>query len=212
MRINLPNQITIGRLFMAIIFFSCLGRYDARAAEPKLWLLDLCAGLFLVAAITDVIDGYLARKHNQVTSFGRVIDPFVDKVLVIGAYAFLAGDGFVDAAGRKISDVAMWMVVVIFGRELLVTSLRGVSEAGGQAFGADVYGKMKMLLQVITVMWVLISLAHPGLGFPGTFIGVLCDRGRPVMVYLTVVVTLLSMGSYLWRARAVLTHTSVATR
>lgn len=200
MKINLPNQITIARLFIAVIFFICLAQFSAR--EPTLWLLDLGAVLFVIAAITDIIDGYLARKHNQVTSLGRILDPFVDKILVIGAYAFLAGDGFVDAEGTKISDVAIWMLVVIFGRELLVTSLRGVTEAEGQSFASNIYGKAKMLLQTITVVYILLTVAHPDS---------LADfaQYRPAILYLTVVVTLLSMLSYLYMARGVLLHASV---
>ena len=202
MKVNLPNQITIGRLIMSIVFFACLAQFDARA--PELWLLDLSVVLFLIAALTDVLDGYLARKHNQETSFGRVIDPFVDKLLVIGAYIFLAGDGFVDADGKKLSDVAGWMVVVILGREFLVTSLRGVTEASGQAFAATVYGKAKMFLQSTTVVWVLLTVAHPD----AVAFAVVC---RPYLVYATVAVTFLSVLPYLRMARAVLAEMSVAS-
>jgi CDP-diacylglycerol--glycerol-3-phosphate 3-phosphatidyltransferase len=201
MKINLPNQITLGRLALSVIFFVCLAQYDARTGG-KVWLLDLSATLFIIAGLTDIVDGYLARKQNQVTSFGRIIDPFVDKILVIGAYIFLAGDGFLDAQGHRISDVTGWMVVVILGRELLVTSLRGVQEAAGHSFAANAYGKAKMLLQSITVGWVLLTLAHPH-WIP------LCTTMRPYMVWLTVVVTLLSVVPYLRMARGVLSQMSV---
>lgn len=201
MKINLPNQITIGRLFLAIIFFICLEQYSAKASEPKAWLMDLSFVLFVIAALTDIVDGYLARKHNQVTSFGRVIDPFVDKILVLGGYIFLAGDGFIDATGRKVTDIAMWMVVVVLGRELLVTSLRGVTEAGGTSFAANVYGKAKMALQSVTVGWILLTVAHPE---PLAFFAKL----RLPLIYLMVVVTVLSGVSYLRMAKGVLSETS----
>lgn len=209
-RINLPNQITILRLVLAVVFFVLLAQYDTRAAVSRPWLLDVAAGLFIIAGLTDVLDGYLARKHNQVTSFGRVIDPFVDKILVIGAYAFLAGDGFINAQGEKISGVAVWMVVVILSRELLVTSLRGVSEASGKSFGANIYGKAKMLLQVVTVVWVLLAVAHPAEP-DSTLLWRFLVGCRPVMLYLTVLVTVMSMIPYLWSARAVLTQTSASS-
>jgi len=200
-RINLPNQITLARLVMAVIFFVCLAQFDARRAVPNVLLLDVCAVLFAVAAITDAIDGYLARRRNQITSFGRVFDPFVDKILVIGAYIFLAGDGFLDPAGRRISDVSGWMVIVILGRDLLVTCLRSATEAAGQDFSANVHGKAKMILQSVTVVWVLLTVAHPEtLAFVVTL--------RPFMVYLTVLVTFLSGFSYLRMARGVLSQTS----
>jgi CDP-diacylglycerol---glycerol-3-phosphate 3-phosphatidyltransferase len=204
MKINLPNQITIARLFMAVIFFICLAQFEARADKPKLWLLDLSAVLFIIAALSDIVDGYLARKHNQVTTFGRVIDPFVDKILVLGAYLFLAGDGFIDKTGQRTSDVAMWMVVVILGRELLVTSLRAATEASGESFAANVYGKVKMALQSTTVGWILVTLAHPH--SLAAF-----ARWRAPLVYLTVVVTLLSVFSYLYMARRLLSETSRST-
>ena len=202
MKINLPNQITIGRLFLAVIFFVCLVQYDAKA--PKAWLMDLSAALFIIAALTDIVDGYLARKHNQVTSFGRVIDPFVDKILVLGAYIFLAGEGFIDPSGRKVTDIALWMVVVILGRELLVTSLRGVTEAAGTAFGANFHGKAKMALQSFTVGWILFTVAHPeSLAFAA--------RLRLPLIYLMVIVTVLSGISYLHAARTLLSETSRPT-
>lgn len=203
MRINLPNQITLGRLILAIVFFVCLAQYDARALVPNARLLDWCTALFLVAAISDVVDGYLARKWNEVTSFGRIIDPFVDKILVIGGYIFLAGKGFVDPGGKMVSDVSSWMLVVILGRELLVTSLRGVTEAGGKAFGATVHGKAKMFLQSLTIVWILVTVAHPE---RSPFL----VQVRPFVVYLMVAVTLLSGASYVRAAKAVLSQTPVS--
>lgn len=199
MKINLPNQITIARLFLAVIFFLCLNQFSIQAEAPRLWLLDLSAGLFIFAAVTDIIDGYIARKTNQITSFGRVIDPFVDKILVIGAYIFMAGDGFVDAEGRSVAFVKDWMVVVILGRELLVTSLRGVTEASGQSFGANAYGKAKMALQSVTVAWVLFHVAHAGAP-------TILRAMTPYLVYAMVIVTFLSAVPYLRMARGVLSE------
>ncbi len=210
LRINLPNRITILRLLLAVVFFVCLAQFEARAAVPRLWLLDVAAALFILAGLTDILDGHLARKYGQITSFGRVIDPFVDKILVIGAYAFLAGDDFVSGDGQNTSGVAVWMVVVILARELLVTSLRGVSEASGKAFGANVYGKAKMLLQVVTVCWVLFALAHP-VQADSSLLWRFLVGCKPVMLYLTVIVTCLSMIPYLWSARAVLSQTSASS-
>ena len=202
MRINLPNQITIARLFLAIIFFICLAQFDGRVETTRRWILDVSAALFIVAAITDIIDGWLARKYNQVTSFGRVIDPFVDKILVIGAYIFMAGDRFTDASGENISHIRDWMVLVVLGRELLVTSLRGVTEASGQSFGANIYGKLKMLLQSVTVIWVLLHLSHPD--WPAILVGF-----TPYLVYIMVAVTALSVLPYLKASRSILSQMSV---
>jgi len=204
MKINLPNQITIGRLLLAILFFAVIAQFSVSAPSPRFWLLDVCTVIFVIAAVSDIVDGYLARKHNQVTSFGRVIDPFVDKVLICGAFAFFAGAGFVQG-DRQVSHVAMWMVVLMVGRELLVTGIRGVSEARGESFGANLYGKTKMVLQSVTAVWILLTVAHPhGFFFGSSFFVVGCE----ILVWATVVVTTLSMLSYLNMARHILSETS----
>jgi CDP-diacylglycerol--glycerol-3-phosphate 3-phosphatidyltransferase len=206
MLLNLPNQITAGRLVLAVAFLVMVNLYDATRPDECRWLLDVCTVLFLVAALSDILDGYLARSRNQVTSLGRILDPFVDKVLICGAFAFFAGPHFVDATGRNVTGVQMWMAVLILGRELLVTGLRAYSEARGAQFGAGISGKTKMLVQSVTAVVILMSVARPGVIFGQTFNDVL----RPVMVWLTVVTTAFSLLSYLWRARRTLLEQSGA--
>ncbi len=206
MKINLPNQITLGRLALSIVFFAVLAQFSAAENPPRLWLLDVAAILFIVAGLSDVVDGYIARKLNQVTSFGRIIDPFVDKVLVCGAFVFFVGSGFVKD-GRSITDVAAWMTVLILGRELLVTGIRGFSEAHGESFAATIYGKAKMLLQSITAGWILFTVAHPHGPLGHAFF----VTGRKILVWATVIGTALSMISYLNMARGILSQTSRPT-
>lgn len=205
MKINLPNQVTIARLVLTIVFLAVLSRYSA-ASPADAWLLDVAGVLFVVAALSDILDGYLARRYNQVTSFGRVIDPCVDKVLVCWAFVYFSGAGFV-RDGRIVSEVAPWMTVVIIAREMLVTGLRGFSEAKGDAFGAKTWGKAKMALQCVTAGYILFNLAHED--------GALRWHGfatiRLVLVWATVVVTVLSALSYVYAARGILTETSRAT-
>ena len=198
MKINLPNQITLGRLALAIVFFVLLAQFHIR--QPQIWLLDLCFGIFIVAAMTDWLDGYLARKHNQVTAFGRVLDPFVDKVLVCGTFVFLAGPAFVNEAGKNVTYVAPWMVVVIIGRELLVTGLRGFSESKGTAFGASVYGKAKMVVQSITAPTLIMFVAH----IDETAAGPSWVWVKITLVWLTVLITTLSMVFYIIQAKHIL--------
>lgn len=208
MAINVPNQITLGRLVLATILFVCLAQYEH--GQSSLRMLDWAAALFIVAALTDMLDGYLARRQNQVTSFGRVLDPFVDKVLVCGSFIFLCGPGFVDNTAvppANVSHVSAWMVVLIIGRELLVTSLRGFSEAQGDSFGANMFGKAKMMVQSITIPVILIFLAHPNSVFASPNVRWI----QPALVWLTVIVTTASMGSYLLRARNILSELSRPT-
>ncbi len=197
---NLPNQITMARLILAVLFFVLISRFSIR--EPESWILDVCLIIFIVACVTDWLDGYLARRTNQVTALGRVLDPFVDKVLVCGAFVFFAGAGFVDSAGHNVTAVAPWMVVVIVGRELLVTGLRGFSEAQGKPFGADVLGKIKTITQMITASVIMLFAAHPPAGASQS---ILAGAGG-VLLWLTVVITSCSGLNYLYKARNVLLH------
>lgn len=202
----IPNALTMARVVMAVVFFVMLavwprmGRPAGDATGPGVdpWLLWAWP-LFIVAALTDVLDGYLARRWNVITRFGRIMDPFADKVLVLGAFMFLAGPAFErvaeDGVRYQLSGVAPWMVVVMLSRELLVTSIRGVLEADGVQFGADVIGKVKMFVQSATVPTVLGIISIYG-GLPGS-------TGHAVIlgfVWATVIITALSGVPYCWRA------------
>ncbi len=202
--LNLPNRITLARLLLAIVFFVLLSQYSQRSPKPR--MLDLAAGIFIVAAATDILDGYLARKRGQVTALGRVLDPLVDKVLVCGAFILFAGRGFVDADGHNVTEVSAWMVVVIVGRELLVTGLRGFNESRGKPFGASVHGKIKMWMQSIAVPVILLIVAHErawAIGAAGTWI-------KATFAWLTVIVTALSTVQYLVRSRYILEESTPA--
>lgn len=203
MTINLPNQITIFRLLLAILFFVLLGQYTHGVSGTG--LLVWCAVLFVVAASTDALDGYLARRQNQITSLGRVLDPFVDKVLVCGAFVFFCGPGFVvyDSPNHEnVTDVQVWMVVLILGRELLVTGLRGFAESRGDPFAASLAGKAKMIIQSVTVPVVLIFVAYSD-GPLGRVSWI-----KTGFVWLTVTVTAVSLLAYLVRAKHILAETS----
>ena len=202
MRINLPNQITIARLLLSIVFMAVLAQYEV--VDTRSCMLDWCAVIFVVAALTDWLDGYLARRSNQVTALGRVLDPFVDKILICGAFVFFAGPGFVGREGTNVTGVAPWMVILIVGRELLVSGLRGFSESQGESFGASMYGKAKMWVQSVTVVIVLLFVAHP----QSLLLNPSIAWMPQVAVWLTVIVTVASMASYLFRARHVLLKAS----
>lgn len=202
MRLNLPNQITVSRLILAIIFFALLAQFDLRRAEP--WIINTCLVLFVVAALTDWLDGYLARKHNQVTTMGRVLDPFVDKVLACGAFTLFVGTGFVDASGQNITSVAPWMVVLIFGREVLVTDLRGFAEAHGLAFGADVFGKAKNWSQMITATYILFYTAVAGDTVPGQWL----SGVKLALIWIVLACTFLSGMNYLIKARGLIARSA----
>lgn len=142
---NVPNTLSMIRLIMAI---GVGGLIELGQFTPA-WIV------FIVAASTDWIDGYWARRFNQVTKLGRILDPFVDKIIITAAMIALVG---VPGSG-----VAAWMVTVIVGRELLVTSLRGMVEGAGGDFSARPLGKWKFLFQCIAVVacLILVSVSQP---------------------------------------------------
>jgi CDP-diacylglycerol--glycerol-3-phosphate 3-phosphatidyltransferase len=145
---NLPNQITAARLILAVATFvlTPLGMYVAALI------------VFVVAASTDWVDGYFARRYGQVTQLGRVFDPFVDKIIVCGMFIFLAA---VPGSG-----ISAWMAVVVVSRELLVTAMRSSIEQSGGDFSAQMSGKVKMVLQCVAVSVSLAALAAGGLTAP----------------------------------------------
>jgi len=202
--LNLPNQITLARLALAIIFFAVLSQYSQRSSPP--WKLDLAAVLFIVAAGSDFLDGYLARKWKMVTSLGRVLDPMVDKVLICGAFILFLAPGFVDAQGRNVTEMRGWMVVVIVGRELLVTGLRGFNESQGRAFGASLHGKVKMWIQSFAAPAILVLVAHEQSLMSASTASDL----KLAIVWLTVLVTALSMLQYLARSRHILEESAAS--
>jgi len=157
-RRHVPNLLTAGRFFMAIGFFIVLAFYDAQ--NPPAWpVLDLALAIFLVAVATDVVDGYLARRMGHMTTFGRIADPFVDKIIICGAMVYFIGGEFI-RDGVNVTGWQTWMVVVILARELLVTGMRSFSESHGIPFAASLTGKVKMFLQCVAVTWSLLCVGH----------------------------------------------------
>jgi len=164
MRRHLPNQLTMLRLVLAAAFFITLTPYRF-GDGPQTALIFAAIALFILAALTDFLDGHLARKWNVESRFGRIMDPFCDKVLILGAFICLAGPGF-DIPSRpaqpdpllaSATGVYPWMVVIILARELLVTGIRGELEAAGVKFGAVMIGKLKMVLQSFAVPLLLLA-------------------------------------------------------
>lgn len=196
----LPNAITISRLVLALLFFVILAGDPLRGSFLGFsWHICTVAGaVFIVAALTDVLDGFLARRWGVTSRFGRIMDPFADKILVIGASVILAGPGFstIGADGRpdQISGVAPWMVVLILARELLVTSIRAVLEREGRDFPATLSGKLKMFVQSAAIPTILLTIGlldtSPGSGGRLTI---------HIAVWTTIIVTLISGWPYVRR-------------
>ena len=141
---NVPNQLTVARLVLSIFCFVFL------AVD---WYLTALV-LFVIAAGTDWVDGFWARRYGQITQLGRIMDPFADKIVICGTFIFLAAVPPVYAAtglDASASEIWAWMAVVVVARELLVTALRSFFEEHGTDFSAKWSGKWKMLLQCAAV-------------------------------------------------------------
>ena len=128
---NLPNKLTMGRIF-AIPVFIVVFLLDYRYAA---------AVIFILAALTDMLDGHNARKNNLVTNFGKLMDPLADKLLVMSALICLS----------QVGDVPGWMVIVILGREFIITGMRQVAAAQGIVIAAGTTGKIKTITQMIAI-------------------------------------------------------------
>lgn len=137
---NIPNRLSAARVVMAIGCFVALAFHA----------YGVGLALFLLAAATDWLDGYWARRFGQVTRLGRILDPFADKLIVCGLFIYLAA--------IPSSGVAPWMAVVVMARELLVTALRSFVEQAGGDFSARWAGKWKMVLQCLAIIGALMIL------------------------------------------------------
>jgi CDP-diacylglycerol--glycerol-3-phosphate 3-phosphatidyltransferase len=184
-----PNNLTFARLVLSAIVFVPLALYKPYGGAA--WVMDIALVLFVVATVTDLLDGYIARRYQMQTALGRLLDPFVDKVLICGTFLFFLGPNYI-VHGRNVTDLAPWMVSLVLARELLVTSLRGASEASGASFAATIYGKIKMILQSVSVGVAMVTVAH----FPGV---VWADWLRKIVIWAMVIFTVLSMLAYVTR-------------
>lgn len=205
MRRLLPNQLTVLRLLLAGVFVILLNLY--RYPYGPGWVLPTAFAVFLVSAVTDWLDGYLARRWHVESAFGRIMDPFCDKVLTIGAFACLAGPRFVVPEPvvvrgyetlTTVSGIYPWMVVVILARELLVTGIRDEMESRGVKFGAKLFGKLKTVLQLVAIPVLLVIIWLE----PREHGDLWLVYFRRTVVYLTVVVTVISGLPYIRHAVA----------
>jgi len=180
---NLPNILTLSRLALTVVFLYLLtlgekgGGYDAAVV------------VLLVAGLTDLLDGWLARRWNICTAFGRMADPLMDKILICGGFIFLYC--------YREAIVPFWVVMIVVGREFVVTAMRFYVEAQGNKFAATVFGKSKMAVQFITLCYIPFYLTH----YPDS------DFARNtahVLVWTAAIVTVLSAVPYAIQAGTLL--------
>jgi len=194
---NVPNKLSAARLLLSVAVFALIPWHFYWAALI----------IFVIAAGTDWVDGWWARKYDQVTQLGRILDPFCDKILICGSYILLAAEMTAVDSFPWYAIIAGWMAVVIVGRELLVTVIRSMVEGSGGDFSAKMAGKVKMWFQCIAVGAALVALAlnqqSPEAELPMWLFGILV-----IFVWASVSSTLYSGWLYVVMARGTILHGS----
>ena len=173
---NTPNKLTILRVIM-IPFFVFFMLADMGNAGKYTALV-----LFIAASMTDTLDGYLARKYNQVTNFGKFMDPLADKLLVCSALICL----------MDVGKLPSWAVIVIISREFIISGFRLVASDNGIVIAASWWGKSKTISQMVMIILMIAD-------FGGVF-GTL----ETILLYVAVILTVVSMIDYIWKNRQVL--------
>lgn len=181
---TLPNKLTLSR-FVAIPVMVIISFLEPlQSVDNVLFGLDFAqlifAILFILASFTDFLDGYLARKNNQVTTFGKFTDPIADKLLVLTAFLYLQS---------TTNRVLWWMTLIVVAREFIVTGVRLLAVERGKVIAASPFGKLKMVTTVIA----LVVLLFNDFGLP-TLIG-------DILLWLALVFTVLSGADYFWKNR-----------
>jgi CDP-diacylglycerol--glycerol-3-phosphate 3-phosphatidyltransferase len=173
---NIPNSLTVFRL---LLIPAILYSFDGGFPHHQL----VAFGLFAGASFTDSLDGRIARRYAKVTTLGKFLDPLADKLLILAVLALLVQDSLLPA----------WVVIVVIGRELLITGLRSIGAAQGLIIAATPFGKTKTISQMLAVGLVMLQRPYPGLSGLAT-----------VAVVIAVLFTVFSGIDYVWRYRRLL--------
>lgn len=191
---NLPNKLTIFRIILVPImvivpFFGIQGKYMGIPIE---WLImDL---IFIIASITDKLDGYLARKNNQITTFGKFLDPLADKILVLAAMVMLV----------QMAKLPAWIPIIVLSREFIVSGYRLVAvEKGGKVIAASKWGKLKTVTQMIAIILAFLDQNAFGACFSGTLLGgdAILNFIVTIMMIVQTIATIFSGVDYLKGAK-----------
>jgi len=195
--VNLPNAITVSRLILTAIFVIAVG-------FPPTTGYAIALVTFSVAAATDWLDGYLARKLGLVTPLGKLLDPLADKILVCAAFVYFSAQ---PVSGYH---APVWVTCVIIAREFLVTGLRQIAVEAGQVLAADKLGKWKTTFQLTFCIAGLVWLTFASMPNPGTLGSLLKTLSTPgswlmqISLWAAVALTLISGANYVWSSRKLL--------
>ncbi len=173
---NTPNKLTLLRVILIPFFVVCMLAVNAG------WGKWAALSIFIIASLTDMLDGYLARRDNLVTNFGKFMDPLADKLLVCSAMICLV----------DMERIPSWVVIIIIGREFVISGFRLIASDNGVVIAANYWGKIKTVCQMIMIIVVIADLG-------GVFVVV-----EQVLIYLSLILTVISLATYLWDNRKVL--------
>ena len=181
MEMNLPNKLTIFRVvlipfFVAVLMTNCLG-------DNSKWVALV---IFVIASLTDLLDGKIARKYNLVTTFGKFADPLADKILVISAMICLV----------ELQRIASWIVVIIVAREFIISGFRIIAAEKNVVIAASYWGKFKTTFQMIMVIMLIADIDHPAWRIAST-----------VVTYIALILTIVSLLDYIKKNKNVMLDT-----
>jgi len=188
---NLPNFLTIIRMALVPVFivFFYMGQ------ERGQMYLILALTVFVIAAATDAVDGYIARKHDLITNFGKLMDPLADKVLTTAAFIVLV----------DVHIIPAWMVIVILAREFIITGLRGVAASEGVVIEAGLSGKLKTAFQMVAICFILLNAAMLSNTINLSILSVtIVSALSVILLWVAVILTVYSGVEYLWKGRKLL--------
>ena len=176
MQMNLPNKLTTMRVILIPVFLLVLFLMD----EPM--NRYIATAIFIVASLTDFLDGHIARKYNLVTNFGKFMDPLADKMLVSSAFICLVAQ----------NKIAAWIVIVIIAREFVISGFRLVASDSGVVIAASYWGKFKTNFQMFAIILLMLNL---GENFPAYAGGI--HIVEQILVYIALILTIVSLVDYL---------------
>ena len=184
---NLPNKLTMGRLLLTALFVAVMSVPDKYLLDHRITIATL---FFLIASLTDFLDGYIARKLELVSDFGKLMDPLVDKILTSAVFILLSKENVVPA----------WITITIISREFLVTGLRLLASNQGKVLSADSLGKWKTTSQIVVATYFLIVL-----GVNEPLLNIFAFIHHPIidqsLITICTTITIVSGWSYLSKNR-----------
>lgn len=175
---NLPNKLTMFRVIL-IPFFVVFMLTDFAGAAAK-WI---ALGIFVVASLTDLLDGQIARRKNLVTNFGKFMDPIADKLLVCSALICLV----------DIGRIYSWVVIVIIAREFVISGFRLIASDNGVVLAASYWGKFKTVFQMVMICLMIADI-------PNEIVSVITD----IVMWIALALTVISLVDYLWKNKGIL--------